>query len=96
MLRPGLLAAFILCVGLSMAELTITVLTVPAGMETVILRLYNLLHYGDQRGVMMLALAQGLSVAALAAAGLGVLWSLAGASRATTGALDTGRRLAGA
>jgi iron(III) transport system permease protein len=96
MLRPGLLAAFILCVGLSMAELTITVLTVPAGMETVILRLYNLMHYGDQRGVMMLALAQSLSVAALAAIGLGALWGLAAASRATTGEPDTGRRLAGA
>jgi ABC-type Fe3+ transport system permease subunit len=96
MLRPGLLAAFILCVGLSMAELTITVLTVPPGMETVILRLYNLLHYGDQRGVMMLALAQGLMVAVLAAIGLGVLWGLAGTSRAITADSATGRRLAGA
>ena len=60
---PGLAAAFVLCAGLSLAELTATVLTVPPGMETVILRLYNLLHYGDQRGVMMLALVQGLTVA---------------------------------
>lgn len=61
--RPGLLAAFALGAGLSLAELTATVLTVPPGLETVILRLYNLLHYGDQRGVMLLALLQGLSVA---------------------------------
>jgi len=61
---PGLLAAFVLCCGLSLAELTATVLTVPPGMETVILRLYNLMHYGDQRGVLMLALLQGLLVAA--------------------------------
>lgn len=60
---PGLLAAFALGAGLSLAELTATVLTVPPGLETVILRLYNLLHYGDQRGVMLLALLQGLTVA---------------------------------
>jgi iron(III) transport system permease protein len=71
--RPGLVAAFTLCAGLSLAELTATVLTVPAGMETVILRLYNLLHYGDQRGVMMLALVQGLAVAGGVVAGLVLL-----------------------
>jgi hypothetical protein len=32
--------------------------------------LYNLLHYGDQRGVMLLALVQGLTVA------LGILLAL--------------------
>lgn len=69
---PGLMAAFVLCAGLSLAELTATVLTVPPGMETVILRLYNLLHYGDQRGVMMLALMQGLTVALAVAAALAV------------------------
>ena len=75
---PGLAAAFLLCAGLSLAELTATVLTVPPGMETVILRLYNLLHYGDQRGVMMLALVQGLSVSL--AVGLAmVLWGRRGA-----------------
>lgn len=68
--KAGLLAAWTLGAGLSLAELTATVLTVPPGMETVILRLYNLLHYGDQRGVMMLALLQGLAVAGLMAAGL--------------------------
>ncbi len=71
--RPGLVAAFMLCIGLSLAELTATVLTVPPGMETVILRLYNLLHYGDQRGVMMLALVQGLAVALGVAAALWML-----------------------
>lgn len=71
--RPGLVAAFMLCAGLSLAELTATVLTVPPGMETVILRLYNLLHYGDQRGVMMLALVQGLVVALGVTAGLALL-----------------------
>lgn len=64
---PRLAAAFMLGLGLSLAELTATVLTVPPGMETVILRLYNLLHYGDQRGVMTLALVQGVAVAALVA-----------------------------
>jgi ABC-type Fe3+ transport system permease subunit len=70
---PGLVAAFMLCAGLSLAELTATVLTVPPGMETVILRLYNLLHYGDQRGVMMLALVQGLSVSLAVAVAMGIL-----------------------
>jgi ABC-type spermidine/putrescine transport system permease subunit II len=70
---PGLIAAFMLCAGLSLAELTATVLTVPPGMETVILRLYNLLHYGDQRGVMMLALVQGLSVSLAVALAIGLL-----------------------
>src|SRR5262249_28334739 len=67
---PALAAAFLLGIGLSLAELTATVLTVPPGMETVILRLYNLLHYGDQRGVMTLALVQGLAIAGLVAAAL--------------------------
>jgi ABC-type Fe3+ transport system permease subunit len=70
---PGLVAAFMLCAGLSLAELTVTVLTVPPGTETVILRLYNLLHYGDQRGVMMLALVQGLSVSLAVALAVGLL-----------------------
>jgi iron(III) transport system permease protein len=70
---PGQVAAFMLCAGLSLAELTATVLTVPPGMETVILRLYNLLHYGDQRGVMMLALVQGLSVSLAVALAMGLL-----------------------
>lgn len=68
---PGLAAAFALCAGLSLAELTATVLTVPPGMETVVLRLYNLLHYGDQRGVLTLALLQGATV------GAGVVLALA-------------------
>ncbi len=71
--RPGLIAAFMLCAGLSLAELTATVLTVPPGMETVILRLYNLMHYGDQRGVLMLALVQGLAVALCTAAAMWLL-----------------------
>lgn len=84
--RPGLVAAFMLCAGLSLAELTATVLTVPPGMETVILRLYNLLHYGDQRGVMVLALLQGLAVAGWVVLGL---WLM-------TGSRPKGRGLAGA
>jgi iron(III) transport system permease protein len=79
---PGLIAAFMLCVGLSLAELTATVLTVPPGMETVILRLYNLLHYGDQRGVMMLALVQGLAVALCTAAAMGMGMGMLGGRRA--------------
>ncbi len=68
---PGLRLAFALSVGLSLAELTTTVLTVPPGMETVILRLYNLLHYGDQQAVAMLALVQATSVAGLMMLALG-------------------------
>ena len=67
---PAILAAWVIGVGLSLAELTCTVLTVPPGVEPVILRLYNLMHYGDERGVMILALAQGATVALLMAAGL--------------------------
>lgn len=63
---PRLAAAFALAAALSLAELTATVLTVPAGTETVILRIYNLMHYGDQRGVLTLATLQA-AVAALAA-----------------------------
>jgi iron(III) transport system permease protein len=72
MLRAAAIGAGLMCAGLSLAELTATVLTVPPGMETVILRLYNLLHYGDQRGVMVLALLQGLSVASFV--GMGLWW----------------------
>ena len=72
---PWLAAAFMFGLGLSLAELTATVLTVPPGLETVILRLYNLLHYGDQRGVMALALIQGVVVAILVASALlGARW----------------------
>ncbi|HET9644797.1 MAG TPA: hypothetical protein VFP68_15920 [Burkholderiaceae bacterium] len=79
---PAVAASFAVGAGLSLAELSATVLTVPAGMETTILRLYNLLHYGDQRGVMLLALLQGLTVAGLVTAVLAA-WVRGTAARAT-------------
>ncbi|TAL23830.1 MAG: hypothetical protein EPO01_06560 [Aquabacterium sp.] len=68
-LRAPALAAFALGAGLSCSELTVTVLTVPPGTETIVLRMYNLLHYGDRQAVIVLAALQAALVCALALLG---------------------------
>lgn len=73
-LWPALLCAFALGLGLSLSELATTILVVAPGTETAVLRLYNLIHYGDWASVAALALllaAAGLGVCALA---WGLLW----------------------
>jgi iron(III) transport system permease protein len=64
LLAPGLLTAAILVFVLSLGELGASLLVVPAGMATVSLRLYNLLHYGAGEPVAGLALLVLLLVAA--------------------------------
>lgn len=64
LLAPGLLTAAVLVFVLSLGELGASLLVVPAGMATVSLRLYNLLHYGAGESVAGLALLVLLLVAA--------------------------------
>lgn len=45
---------------LALSELTSTILVVAPGTETIILRLYNLMHYGDREAVAALAFVQAL------------------------------------
>jgi iron(III) transport system permease protein len=65
---PGLVVAGAVCFSLAMGELGATLLVAPPGKATLIMRLYNLLHYGASRDVASLCLL--LSLSALAASGL--------------------------
>ena len=63
--RFGLFIAGALGFVLVLSELSTTVLVIAPGTETAILRLYNLMHYGDWPTVSALALAQALMVIAI-------------------------------
>jgi iron(III) transport system permease protein len=65
---PGLVVAGAVCFSLAMGELGATLLVAPPGKATLIMRLYNLLHYGASRDVASLCLL--LSLSALAASGV--------------------------
>jgi iron(III) transport system permease protein len=79
---PGLVAVFGLLFVLALSELSSTILVVAPGTETVILRLYNLMHYGASESVSVLALAQaGLTVAVIVAVFMVVRWRLDAADR---------------
>ncbi len=72
---PGLLAGLGCVVSLAMGELAATLLVVPPGSSTLILRIYNYLHFGASQTVASLCLALSLTV--LLAGGvmtLVVLW----------------------
>ena len=56
------LLTFIVVFFLILNEVSITVLLVPAGFETIIIKIYNLLHYGDAATVAFLSLVQSLLV----------------------------------
>jgi iron(III) transport system permease protein len=62
---PGVVAVFGLLLVLALSELSSTILVVAPGTETVILRLYNLMHYGAGDAVAFLALAQAVLTAAI-------------------------------
>ena len=68
---PGLGAGMCLVFALTLGELGATLLVAPPGQSTLVLRIYNYLHYGASEGVAGLSLA--LLLATLAAAGLGLL-----------------------
>jgi len=65
---PGLVVAGAVCFSLAMGELGATLLVAPPGRATLIMRLYNLLHYGASRDVASLCLL--LSLSALAVSGV--------------------------
>ncbi len=56
LLRDGLAAAFIIVFILTMGELGVTLLVVPPGVETLPVRIYNLMHYGADASVAALSL----------------------------------------
>lgn len=58
-LWPALLGCWALGTSLALAELPTTILVAPPGAETAILRLYNLIHYGDWGSVATLSLSLG-------------------------------------
>jgi ABC-type Fe3+ transport system permease subunit len=61
--RAGLLLVGSLGFAMVLSELSTTVLVIAPGTETSILRLYNLMHYGDWPAVTALALVQALFIA---------------------------------
>jgi iron(III) transport system permease protein len=65
---PGVLAGMGLVGALTMGELSATLLVVPPGHSTLVLRIYNYLHYGASQTVA--GLCQVLALAVLAAGGL--------------------------
>jgi iron(III) transport system permease protein len=68
LMLPGLAVSGAVCFSLAMGELGATLLVAPPGRATLIMRLYNLLHYGASRDVAALCLM--LSLPALAASGI--------------------------
>ncbi len=56
LLTPGIFAGFVMVFILSLGELGTTLLVLPPGRETVILKIYNLMHYGAHAEVAALSL----------------------------------------
>ncbi len=56
LLAPGMFAGFVMVFILSLGELGTTLLVLPPGRETVILKIYNLMHYGAHAQVAALSL----------------------------------------
>ncbi len=67
LILPGVVVAGVVCFSMTMGELGATLLVAPPGKATLVMRLYNLLHYGASRDVAALCLL--LSLCALAASG---------------------------
>jgi len=57
LIGPGLAAAWLLFLALSLGELATNLLTVPPGRSTVAMRIYGYLHYGASESVAVLCLA---------------------------------------
>lgn len=62
---PRWLLVWSILVVLVLGELAMTILLVPPGLETVIIRIYNLMHYGDYSTVAFLSFIQVALVAAI-------------------------------
>jgi iron(III) transport system permease protein len=73
MLAPGLVAASALLLAFTWNELGATLLVVPPGRQTLTLRIYNYLHYGDSQTVAGLCLVTAL-VTMGAGYAAGVAW----------------------
>ena len=56
LVRSGLAAGFLIVFVLAMGELGVTLLVVPPGVETLPVRIYNLMHYGAEEAVAALSL----------------------------------------
>ena len=56
LVRRGLAAAFLIVFVLAMGELGVSLLVVPPGIETLPVRIYNLMHYGAEASVAALSL----------------------------------------
>jgi iron(III) transport system permease protein len=56
LVRGGLAAGFLVVFVLAMGELGVTLLVVPPGVETLPVRIYNLMHYGAEEAVAALSL----------------------------------------
>jgi iron(III) transport system permease protein len=72
---PALLVAGAICMVLSMGELGATIIVAPPGSTTLMMRVYNLLHYGESTEVaalcvVLMLLAFGAAVAAMGAVGI--------------------------
>ncbi len=72
LVRSGLAAGFLVVFVLAMGELGVTLLIVPPGVETLPVRIYNLMHYGAEEAVaalslMLLAAQLGVCLLVLAA-----------------------------
>ena len=61
-MKSNLFIAVALGFTLVLSELSTTILVITPGTETIILRLYNLMHYGDWKSVSALALVQAMIV----------------------------------
>lgn len=70
LIRPGLAAAWIVCFLFSMGEVGMTLLVIPPGLETLSIKIYNLLHYG----VGQLTSALCVILILLAVAVSGIVW----------------------
>lgn len=60
--RRGLIISFAIIFALILGELAMTILLVPAGMSTLALKIYTLMHYGSSRLVAALALILALLI----------------------------------
>jgi iron(III) transport system permease protein len=77
LVAPGLAAGIGLVAALTMGELCATLLVIPPGQSTLVLRIYNYLHYGATDTVARLCLVLTLSVLIVggAAATISSIWA---------------------
>ncbi|WP_172965284.1 ABC transporter permease [Candidatus Thiodictyon syntrophicum] len=81
LVRGGLAAGFLIVFVLAMGELGVTLLVVPPGVETLPVRIYNLMHYGAEDAVAALSLILLATQLVLCLLALAVVGWKRGASR---------------